>query len=141
MTETNLEHYKKELGKIFYEGCFNPAAMFAKIKTNYDSNIRSKDGHTYADDILDWMSQPYKEPILDDAERKYLQAIIKPFKNKVTGITKIKDDYKCKEGKRYIRIIVRQHEEEYINLPWFEANQMYKGMKENREYTLEELGL
>lgn len=47
MTETNLEHYKKELGKIFYEGCFKQAAMFAKIKTNYDSNIRSKYGHTY----------------------------------------------------------------------------------------------
>lgn len=60
MTETNLEHYKKELGKIFYEGCFNPAAMFAKIKTNYDSNIRSSYGQTYADDILDWMAKPFK---------------------------------------------------------------------------------
>lgn len=141
MTKTNLEHYKKELGKIFYEGCGKPAAMFDKIKNNCDSNIRSRYGQAYADAILDWMAQPYKEPILDKVEREYLSAIIKPFKNKVTGITKIKDDYKYKEGKRYIRIVVRQHEAEYINLPWFEENKMYKGMKDNRVYTLKELGL
>lgn len=139
MTETNLEHYKKELGKIFYEGCFNPAAMFAKIKTNYDSNIRSKYGCTYADDILDWMAQPYKEPILDDVERKYLSAIVKPFKNYVTGIIKIKDDYE--KGKQYIRIIVKKYTYEYLNFPLFEENTMYKGMKENKLYTLKELGL
>lgn len=46
MTETNLEHYKKELGKIFYEGCFNPAAMFDKVKKNCDSDIRSSYGQT-----------------------------------------------------------------------------------------------
>lgn len=91
--------------------------------------------------VVKWLLEEYSEPILDDVERKYLSSIIKPFKSKVAGITKIKDDYKYKEGKRYIRIVVRQHEVEYINLPCFEENTMYKGMKDNRVYTLKELGL
>lgn len=139
MKETNLEHYKRELGKIFYQGCGNPAAMFDKIKTKCDSNIRSIYGQTYIEDILEWMSQPYKESILDDKEREYLSAVIKPYKNNVTGITKVKDEYK--ENMRYIRIKIRSVGTEYINLPWFEENTMYKGMKCGETYTLQELGL
>ena len=86
-----------------------------------------------------WLLEEYKDPILADAERKYLSSVIKPYKNKVTGITKVKDEYK--ENMRYIRITVRSVGTEYINLPWFKENTMYKGMKENREYTLKELGL
>ena len=88
MTKTNLEHYKKELGKIFYEGCGKPAAMFDKIKNNCDSNIRSRYGQAYADAILDWMAQPYKEPILDKVEREYLSAVIRPFRKNVINICK-----------------------------------------------------
>lgn len=88
---------------------------------------------------MKWLLSEYKEPVLDDVERKYLQAIIKPFKNYVTGITKFKDEHG--KDRHYIRIIVKKYEREYLNFPWFEKNAMYKGMKENREYTLEELGL
>ena len=89
--------------------------------------------------VVKWLLEEYSEPILDNVEREYLKAIIKPFKNKVTGITKIKDDYK--KGKQYIRIIVKKYTYEYLNFPLFEENTMYKGMKENKKYTLEELGL
>lgn len=88
---------------------------------------------------MKWLLSEYKEPILDEVERKYLSAIIKPYRNYVTGIIKIKDDYE--KGKEYIRIIVKKYTHEYINLPWFEENTMYKGMKENKKYSLEELGL
>lgn len=90
-------------------------------------------------EIVGWLTEEYSEPILDDVERKYLSAIIKPFKNYVTGIAKIKDDYM--KGNHYIRIIVKKDTQEYINMPWFEGNTMYKGMKENKLYTLKELGL
>ena len=86
-----------------------------------------------------WLLEEYSEPILDDAERKYLSAIIKPFKNYVTGIAKIKNDYMT--GKHYIQIRVKKDTQEYINMPWFEGNTMYKGMKENKLYTIKELGL
>lgn len=135
MTETNLEHYKKELGKIFYEGCFNPAAMFAKIKTNYDSNIRSKYGRTYADDILDWMAQPYKEPILDDAERKYLSDVIRPFRKKVDTVSK----FHTANTMQYIYFQMK--DKNGWTLPLFKKGTMYKGMVQGRHYTLDELGL
>ena len=135
MTETNLEHYKKELGKIFYEGCFNPAAMFAKIKTNYDSNIRSKYGRTYADDILDWMAQPYKEPILDDAERKYLSDVIRPFRKKVDTVSK----FHTANTMQYIYLQMK--DKNGWTLPLFKKGTMYKGMVQGKHYTLDELGL
>lgn len=139
MTKTNLEKYKYELGKIFYQGCGNPAAMFDKIKTKCDSNIRSNYGQTYIEDILDWMSLPYKEHILDDKEREYLSAVIKPYKNKVTFIAKSKDAY---EAKYFISIVVNgNYGREAIHLPWFKENTMYKGMEIGKHYKLKELGL
>lgn len=89
---------------------------------------------------MQWLLSEYKESILDDAEKKYLSAVIKPYKNKVIGILKINDFYES--NFQYIRIMVKIHVGiENINLPWFEGNTMYKGMKANKEYTLEELGL
>ncbi len=136
MSETNLEHYKRELGKIFYQGCPNPAAMFDKIKKNYDSNIRSQYGHTYADDILNWMSQPYKEPILDDSEKKYLSAVIRPFRSRVQYIVKWKiyNDFK-----QFIHIELSNGD--CLTFPNFKADTMYRGMEVDKFYTLQELGL
>ena len=136
MTETNLEHYKKELGKIFYEGCFNPAVMFAKIKTNYDSDIRSSHGQTYADDILDWMAKPFKGPILNDTEREYLSAAIRPFRKMIAYIVKAQD---FDDGKQCIRIILQNGDG--MHFPYLDDDEMYKGMEVNKEYSLEELGL
>lgn len=135
MSKTNLEQYKKELGKMLYEGCFNPAAMFYKIKTDCDSNIRSSSWQTYADDILDWMAKPYKESILDDTEKEYLSAVIKPFRKKVMDVAKIQ----YRGERQSIRIRVS-----YGNcavLPFFKNNTMYKGMEVGKYYTPEELGL
>ena len=134
--ETNLEHYKKELGKILNEEFANTSVVFAKIKTNYDSNIRSKYGHTYADDILDWMAQPYKEPILNDTEKEYLAAVIRPFRDKVDTISKFqtRDD-----SSQYIYIGMKDRR--WSNLPTFPKGTMYKGMIEGMHYSLKELGL
>lgn len=89
--------------------------------------------------FIKWLLEEAKEPVLDDTERKYLSEVIRPFKNYVTGIAKIK--YENGKYKEYIRIIVNKYMLEYINLPDFEENTMYKGMKENKKYSLEELGL
>ena len=79
-----------------------------------------------------------KKPILDDAERRYLNNIIKPFRDRVKDI--VKHGYDCYE---YIEI--RFYSENVpmgnINLPYYEKSTMYKGMEVNREYSLEELEL
>ena len=74
-----------------------------------------------------------KEEILDKTEKIYLANIIRPFRDRVKWIKKnrISDN-------EYISIGVKN---EYICLPFFTKGTMYKGMEENKEYTLKELGL
>lgn len=139
MKETNLEHYKEDLKEILKINFDNPRGTIRKIREKFGCQIEAKRGEYATDVLLEWMDQPYKEPILDDVEREYLSSVIKPYKNKVTCITKVKDEYK--ENMRHIRIKVRSVGTEYINLPWFKENTMYKGMKDLKDYTLEELGL
>lgn len=130
----NIEKYKND---IMTGNDGSIACSVHRLKGNDECNgIKCSNCNREA---FKWLLSEAKEPILDDVERKYLQAIIKPFKNYVTGIAKIKDDYMT--GKHYIRIIVKKDTQEYINMPWFEGNTMYKGMKVNKYYTLDELGL
>ena len=133
----NIEKYKdivsKNLNYCKMETDLRKAGAKAVIDCAH-TNCENCHEHSFK-----WLLEEYSEPILDDVERKYLLAIIKPFKNYVTGIIKIKDDYE--KGKQYIRIIVKKYTYEYLNFPLFEENTMYKGMKENKKYTLEELGL
>lgn len=75
------------------------------------------------------------EPILDETEKRYLSAVIKPFRNKIKYITK-RDSY-C--SGYYIGI--RMKDGDSLIFPYFEDKRMYKGMEIGKEYTLEELGL
>ena len=76
----------------------------------------------------------YKPEILDKAEKRYLRRVIRPFRDKVTYIRK----FVYSTGDAKIDIVV---ENWYICLPTFPKNQMYKNMEDDKEYTLEELGL
>ena len=138
MSKTNLEHYKKELEKILNEEFANTSVVFDKVKKNCDSNIRSCCWTTYTRDILDWMSQPYKEPILNDTEREYLAAVIRPFKENACTVCK-KYIQSC-SGLSYEYIVVKLNTERW-GFPKFVEGTMYKNMELDKEYSLEELGL
>ena len=89
--------------------------------------------------VVKWLLSEYKEQILDDVEKKYLSEVIKPFRKNVINICK----FYYESNKRYISIQVR-HESgysDYVNLPNFNADTMYKGMEVEKSYTLEELDL
>lgn len=75
-----------------------------------------------------------KVEILDEVEKRYLRGVIRPFRDKVTYIRK----FVYSNGDAKIDIVV---ENWYICLPTFPKNQMYKNMEDDKEYTLEELGL
>ena len=81
-----------------------------------------------------WLDMEHKEPILDEAERAYLSAVIRPFRKSVISIEKSKA-YGDGEA------ICINTEKRYIVFPPFEEGTMYKGMEWRKEYTLEELGL
>lgn len=89
--------------------------------------------------IFCWLDAEHKEPILDDAEREYLSAVIKPFRDKVEYIMKVKS-FAVDKAKCYIFIRFNDGSGD-MNFPVFSKSDMYKGMKTYREYTLEELGL
>lgn len=81
-----------------------------------------------------------KKPILDDAEREYLSNVIKPFRDKVTGV--IKWGKEIGKGLEYIVVIYTDDcKERGMGFPCFKEGTMYKGMEPNKEYTLEDLGL
>lgn len=75
-----------------------------------------------------------KQEILDEAEKRYLRGVIRPFRDKVTYIKKFV--YPTGDAKIDINV-----ENWYTCLPLFPKNKMYKNMEEDKKYTLEELGL
>ena len=78
-----------------------------------------------------------KKEILDETEKRYLSNIIRPFKNQVQYI--VKYDNPLRTEKEHLRIKLINDEE--MNFPDFKKDSMYKGMKEDKEYTLKELEL
>lgn len=88
-------------------------------------------------EAMTWLLSECKEPILDDVEKEYLQAIIKRFGREIKYIAKFKSA--CSENRQYIHIGF--YEGDGFSFPYFKANSMYKGMELNKAYTLQELGL
>ena len=86
-------------------------------------------------DFANWLEQEYVPKILDEKEKAYLSAVIKPFRNDVEYIEK----RIFSTGAEYIRICLT--EDETVNFPNFKRGTMYKGMETSKIYTLEELGL
>lgn len=77
--------------------------------------------------------------VLDEAEKRYLANIIKPFKDQVIAIAKRSTNYG-----EFIDIMIEEGEPGdcgNIYLPYFKPGEMYKGMKLKREYTLDQLEL
>ena len=81
-----------------------------------------------------------KVDILDEAEKRYLKQVIRPYK-KVKSIQKY-----IFSNKRLAKIQIWVPDIRgtgcwSIDLPPFKKDTMYKNMEDNKDYTLEELGL
>lgn len=88
--------------------------------------------------ILNGKAMILKSPILDEAEKEYLSAVINPFRDRVISIGKCN----CYE---YEYIVIKYLDigknEGHIYLPCFEIGTMYKGMEAGKEYSLGDLRL
>lgn len=91
--------------------------------------------------VLNGQYEIIERPILDEAEREYLDAVVKPFRNKVISITKL--DSEEMNGYEYICIEHREvcNERYFINLPCFKKGTIYKGMETDKAYSMEDMGL
>lgn len=87
--------------------------------------------------IGNWLEEEYKPNILDEKEKDYLSAVIKPFRDDIKYIVKFK---RYSDEKEYIYMTMKK-DDDYCELPIFEKGTMYRGMELNKHYTLEELGL
>ena len=86
--------------------------------------------------VVEWLLEEAKEPVLDEVEKAYLSAVIKPFRKMIVYIVKAQD---FDDGKQCIRIILQNGDG--MHFPYLDDDAMYKGMEVNKEYSLEELGL
>lgn len=128
--EEEFNVYKSKIVNKFTE---DGIVSYSKDNQNWIRN------YYLLENLLIGYTEIIKKPILDDIERRYLSNIIKPFRDRVVSIIKYDDYDRCE----YIVIKYRN-----INgytgrmyFPNFEKDTMYKGMKANKKYTLEELGL
>ena len=94
----------------------------------------------YSDKFLDKIIAVEVPDILDDEEKKYLSAVIKPFRHRIAYIVKMLDPFKDREK------IVIYYRNCYnvikcFELPEFKSELMYKNMRIAQSYKIEELGL
>ena len=89
----------------------------------------------------DWWEE-VKEDILDDKEKEYLSAVIKPFRDRITYIAKVEEDIHW-----FYWIMIRvdigflNDYYDFCLPPFKRTSSMYKNMEVGKEYTLKELGL
>lgn len=86
---------------------------------------------------MEWFLSEYKEPILNDAEKKYLSAVINPFRDMVTDVVIYSSP--TFRSKKYL--VITGDNNMYLRFPIYSENTMYKGMECGEHYTLQELGL
>jgi hypothetical protein len=111
-----------------------------KAKEGWEAFLKasplSKAGQTI-DKYNNWLLEEHEEPILDDIEKEYLSNVIKPFRNRVSSIAKVKDI-----NKMYYIDIQLDDGDDFCFLPYFKPSaKMYEGMEVNHKYTLKELNL
>lgn len=128
----NFEKYKKEVYDAIALTNSDKLLVCAGIKFNpFTDDYREYKGRLY-----NWLFEEYKAPILDEAEKEYLSAVIKPFRSRVEYIVKWKiyNDFK-----QFLHIEL--YGGDCLTFPNFKADTMYRGMEVDKFYTLQELGL
>lgn len=137
----NIEKYEKEIYQLVNEGnSFSCAiAIAAGISNGSCFGCKCSDCQKKC---LEWMYSEYKENILTEEEKDIVKAMI-DFAHKcglyVVHVCKFQDELKGV----YIHCKFKDKENDntdFIESPWLPKN-MFKGMENDINYTLEELGI
>ena len=153
LAEYTYEDLKKS--PIGTKVTFENGEVLVKDKENYFENVHEcreianlynlKDNYSDLGKIIKIEEPTYqtvyeaKQEILDEAEKRYLREVIRPYKT-VKYINK--STYGGgRKASVTITVIDIDGDNWEIQLPPFETKNMYKNMKNDKEYTLEELRL
>ena len=137
----NIEKYEHEISKLVNGGnslsC--AIAIAAGISNGRCSGRKCSDCQNKC---LEWMYLEYKEPIFTEEEKTIVESMIYVLQK--IGCT-VKNVTKYDNGRDKAYIGVNYTNEitgacGRMTTPWFKNNK-FKGMKADKEYTLEELGI
>ena len=141
----NAEKYKDEIQKLLDRGygiaMNKKTKKVANCKETRCNNCAFDSLKSCAYEIEKWLISECRESILNDEEYRYLKCVIKPFRDKVKSITKITERWNNENICIHVNNDGKGKCDDFVYLPQFERGKLYQGMKENKEYTLEELGL
>lgn len=146
----NIEKYEEEIKKEIA----NFGDIPCIVKDLKDGGCgESRNCVTCSTEMLHWLSQEYKEPILTDKEKAYLKNVIEPKRDEIiytkkTGVYKsLKADCCCVSV--YLKNPFCNKDTIFVSAstPWTlldfltTKDMSFEGMVMNKRYTLEELGL
>lgn len=125
------------------KGLIDSDGDFANPLSNWNNNLKDIDGYSEFDIVKVERPIKYetiferKEEILDEIEKEYLKAVIKPFRNEIKSIYKTNS---CGFSNSEF-LVINFKDNDNMAFKNFKKGTMYKNMKLDRDYTLEELGL
>lgn len=88
---------------------------------------------------IEWLCSEYKEPILTEKEKAYLKNVIKPFGDCIAYVSKF-----ATSKLDFLSIYISTSKEKVrsFEIPlMYDLESMFKNIKYDKEYSLEELGL
>ena len=129
----NIEKYKDEIFNRINECELAKAIYLVKEGKIADCDRKCQ---LCRDAYVRWLLEEDKEPILNEEEKEYLSAVIRPFRKEIASISKFKT---WDDSSQYIYIEMK--DSHIATLPVFPKGTMYKGMKDGKHYSLKELGL
>ena len=117
--------------------CFTPDYTAVSFYLN-EKIIGKAAGKSYLAAFAEWLDMEHEDEkqILTSTEREYLNAFIKPFRDRIRGIEK--DEY-APDNTGFLYFYMDNNDD--FCLPYFQMGTMYKGMDAGIEYTLKELDL
>ena len=137
---TNAEWMIKngyDFTKLSIELSFESCSYKIFLDRKYIATVTVKDIAPFQALLL-WLNQEHTEVILNEKEKQYLSAVIKPFRDRMLTIAKL---YDKDTGEYFIELrLCTNGREQTINFPYFYGG-MYEGMEDNVWYTLKALGL
>ena len=141
VTDT-LDVYDFKKAPVGTKLTFKSGVTLVKLDENqYENRIIAKESCEIEKELIKKIEEPtyrtvykYIPEILDEDEKRYLKQVIRPFKDRVKYIVK----HRTSVSQEVITICVDDYS---VNLPLFERHTMYKNMKINEHYTLEDLNI